>query len=64
MKRHNAVKSEIESWRSFSRRLNDALELAQLDDEGLRSDLEAEISTIEAELEKRSFTTMLSGKHD
>src|SRR5690606_36666648 len=56
--------SEVESWRTFSRRLNDALELAQLDDESLRPDLEAEVNDIEAELEKRSFTAMLSGKYD
>ena len=48
----------------FSRRIQDALELAQLDDEGLRAEMESEISTIEADLEKRSFTAMLSGKHD
>lgn len=64
MKQYNAVRSEVESWRTFSRRLNDALELAQLDDESLRPDLEAEVNDIEAELEKRSFTAMLSGKYD
>jgi peptide chain release factor 2 len=64
MKQYNAVKNEVDSWRSFSHRLNDALELAQLDDESLRAELETEISAIEAELEKRSFTTMLSGKFD
>lgn len=64
MKQYNAVRSEVESWRTFSRRLNDALELAQLDDESLRPDLEADVNDIEAELEKRSFTAMLSGKYD
>ena len=64
MKQYTAAKSEVDSWRSFSRRLHDALELAQLDDESLRADLEPEISAIEAELEKRSFTAMLSGKYD
>jgi peptide chain release factor 2 len=64
MKQYNAVKAEVASWQGFSRRLNDALELAQLGDESLRVELEAEISTIEAELEKRSFTAMLSGRYD
>jgi len=64
MKQYNAVKTEVGSWRNFSRRLHDALELAQLDDESLRAELEVEISTIEAELEKRSFTAMLSGEYD
>jgi len=64
MKQYNNVKNEVESWRNFSRRLHDALELAQLDDESLRDELETEIDSIEAELEKRSFTAMLSGKYD
>ena len=64
MKQYNNIKTEIESWRDFSRRLRDALELAQLDDESLRDELETEIASIETELEKRSFTTMLSGKYD
>ena len=64
MKQYNNIKTEIESWRDFSRRLRDALELAQLDDESLRDELETEIASIETELEKRSFTAMLSGKYD
>jgi peptide chain release factor 2 len=64
MKQYNSIKGEVASWRAFSRRLHDALELAQLDDENLREELEAETSAIEAELEKRSFTAMLSGKYD
>ena len=64
MKQYNNVKNEVDSWRSFSSRLQDTLELAQLDDESLRTDLEAEITSIEEELEKRSFTAMLSGRYD
>lgn len=64
MKQYNAIKAELDSWQSFSRRLSDTLELAQLEDESLRADLEAEVAAIEAELEKRSFTAMLSGKYD
>ncbi len=64
MKQYNNVKSEVDSWSGFSRRLHDALELAQLDDESLRAELETEISAIETELDKRSFTAMLSGKYD
>ena len=64
MKQYNSVKAEVDSWRGFSRRLTDSLELAQLDDESLRAELEAETAAIEADLEKRSFTAMLSGKFD
>jgi peptide chain release factor 2 len=44
--------------------MNDALELARLDDPSLRADLEAEVSTIEHEVETRVFTAMLSGRYD
>ncbi|GJQ51477.1 MAG: peptide chain release factor 2 [Anaerolineaceae bacterium] len=64
LKRYNSLKSEVESWRVFSRRLDDALELAHLNDESLTAELEAEISMLEAEAGKRSFTAMLSGPYD
>jgi peptide chain release factor 2 len=64
MKQHNALRTELDSWRTFSRRVHDALELAQLDDESLRAELEGEVAALEADIEKRSFTAMLSGKYD
>jgi peptide chain release factor 2 len=64
MKQYNTIRAEVDSWRGFSRRLSDTLELAQLDDESLRAELEAEVAALETELEKRSFTAMLSGKYD
>jgi len=44
--------------------LKDVAELAGTGDESFRVDLESEISTLETELEKRSFTVMLSGPYD
>ena len=64
MKQYNTLKNEVDSWRGFSQRLRDALELAQLGDESLRAELDTEVSVIETELEKRSFTAMLSGRYD
>jgi peptide chain release factor 2 len=64
MKTASTLDEDIRSWRSFERRLHDALELARLADEGLRAELEAETEAIEHELEKRSFAVMLSGKYD
>jgi peptide chain release factor 2 len=64
MKQYNIIKAEVDSWRSFARRLSDALELAQLEDESLRAELDAEVAALETELDKRSFTAMLSGKYD
>lgn len=58
------LRDELEGWQAFTRRINDALELAQMGDDSLRTDLETEADAIEAELEQRSFTAMLSGQYD
>jgi peptide chain release factor 2 len=59
-----SLRALLDDWRGFEQRMKDAAELAALDDESLRPDLETEIVSIEAELEKRSFTAMLSGPYD
>jgi len=64
MKNVSALRDEVEAWNSVKQRLHDLTELAQLDDESLRGDLETEISSLEAELDKRVFATMFSGKYD
>jgi len=64
MKKLNALKIDIEFWHQFSQKIQDALDLASLDDETLREDLEKETIELEEEIEKRSFATMLSGKYD
>jgi len=64
MKQYNALKFEVNSWRAFSRHLRDTIELANMGDESLRAELESEISALEIDLEKRSFTAMLSGQYD
>jgi peptide chain release factor 2 len=64
IKTANKLREEVESWGSFARRIQDATELAHMDDDSLRAELEKEIESIEKELEKRSFTAMLSGRYD
>jgi peptide chain release factor 2 len=59
-----SLRNEVESWQSFQRRSKDALELARMEDETLRPELEIEIAALESDLESRSFTAMLSGKYD
>jgi peptide chain release factor 2 len=59
-----ALRSEVDDWRGFERRISDALELAGIGDEALGAELAAEAAAIEAELEKRSFAAMLSGPYD
>lgn len=58
------LREQVDDWNRFERRIKDAEELAGMDDESMRADLETEISALETELEKRSFTAMLSGPYD
>ncbi len=55
---------EVENWHKLIQRVSDASELAKLGDEGLRVDLEQEVNTLVAEIERREFDAMLSGKYD
>jgi peptide chain release factor 2 len=64
MKAAAVLREEVEWWQKFSDHLRDLSELAALDDESLRGELESETSALEQELEKRSFTAMLSGPYD
>lgn len=64
MKTLSSLKDEVETWNSIKQQLHDLRELAGLDDESLRADLEGEIKKLEADLEKRSFAAMLSGPYD
>ncbi|OGN73034.1 MAG: peptide chain release factor 2 [Chloroflexi bacterium GWB2_49_20] len=64
MKKTTALRNDIEYWHHFLHRLRDTRELAALDDQSLRIDLEKETEELEKEVEKRSFTAMLSGKYD
>jgi peptide chain release factor 2 len=64
MKTASTLRNEAESWNSLKRQVHDLSDLAKLDDESLRADLESEIAKLEADLEKRSFAAMLSGPYD
>jgi len=59
-----SLRGEVDSWNSLAQHLHDLTELAQLDDEAMHGELEGEIEKLEADLEKRSFTMMLSGPYD
>jgi len=64
MKIVSSLRSDVESWNGLKQQIYDLTELAKLDDDSLRNDLENEIHKIETDLEKRSFTAMLSGPYD
>jgi peptide chain release factor 2 len=64
MRNISSLREEVEPWQTINQRYSDALELASLDDESLRTELENEIEAIEKELDQREFYAMFSGKYD
>ena len=64
MKKINDLQSEISGWEQLSKKAEDVMELAEMDDEMMREELESEISEIEAECDKKEISTLLSGKYD
>jgi peptide chain release factor 2 len=58
------LREEIEPLRQLQQRTNDARELAELDDESLRAELEPEIAAIEDEAARRELRALLSGEFD
>jgi len=64
MKSVSDLREEVDSWQKFNGHLRDLIELSRMDDETLRSELETETAALESDLDKRAFTTMLSGPYD
>ena len=64
MKELSELREETESWENFSKKVDDLYELAELDDESLRQDIEPEIEAISQELDQRELSTLLSGPYD
>lgn len=64
MKELSGLRTEVGSWQDIRTHLADLQELARLGDETLRSELEREAASLEAELERRAFIAMLSGSYD
>jgi peptide chain release factor 2 len=64
MKKLSIVRDEVESWHKLVQRTHDALELARMEDESLRAELDIETEALEADIEQREFRAMLSGDYD
>lgn len=64
MKDISSLKDEVRDWQNLRQSIQDTLELAQLNDESIFSDLEQETKSIENEVAKREFEAKLSGKYD
>jgi peptide chain release factor 2 len=64
MQEISRLKAQVERWRSVANRINDALELAALNDPSLDEELQSETKELTAILEKMSLETLLSGQYD
>lgn len=64
MQRASRLRAEVKRFDELSGRLSDAVELAELDDESLRGDLESETKALTATITRLEFLTMLSGEYD
>jgi len=64
MREISTLKEEVEEWQSLRTNIADTLEFAQLGDESMLSDLEADTALIEKDVAKREFEAMLSGPYD
>lgn len=64
MQRLSRVRASIERWRGLARRISEALELAELQDESLHDELCAETDELSAIVERMTLRAMLGGEHD
>ncbi len=64
MKSIATLEDDVNVWKRLKKTASDVLELAQLDDENLRPELESELARLETELAQRQFDVLLSGKYD
>jgi len=64
MQRLSRLKREIERWREIQKRIADALELAELADESLESDLTTEVQSLHEIVDKMNFEALMSGPYD
>jgi len=64
MKSHANLQSEVDGWQVLKQRIADALELAQLEDEALFTELDKETTAIEEQIDDLEFEAMLSGSYD
>jgi peptide chain release factor 2 len=64
MKSISDLENDVTTWQRIEKRTQDVFELAELDDENMRSELEGELSAIETDLGKLELYALLSGPYD
>jgi peptide chain release factor 2 len=64
MQETSRLRQEVEHWQAISGRVNDAHELAMLDDESISAELAVEVETLRDIVERMSLQTLLNGPYD
>ena len=64
MKSVSDKRNEVESWQTLESKINDVLELAELEDPGFKAEITKETEAIEKELDYKELQTLLSGPYD
>ncbi len=64
MQRLSGLKDEVARLNTLSQRVQDTLELASLDDESLRPELESETKALETKIDRLEFLLLFSGRRD
>jgi peptide chain release factor 2 len=63
MKKIASLREIVNDWHTLTQRVSYLLELAQLEDESLRTEISSELNEIEIDLEQREFDVLLTGKY-
>lgn len=58
------LRQQVSVWQALSKRLSDALELAELGDTELEEELTNEVAVLEYQISKLEFETLFSGEYD
>lgn len=58
------LRNQVSVWQRLSRYLADTLELAEMEDEDLRTGLEQDLVKLETEIDELEFQTLFSGPYD
>lgn len=58
------MRSEVEGWHKLLKHIQDSIELAEMDDDSMRPEIETEVNQIETEIKARELSTLLSGSYD
>jgi peptide chain release factor 2 len=58
------LKAEVEHWQSIASRIDDALELARLQEDSLAAELEHEARALRETVERMALQTLLNGPYD